>query len=86
MEFLREALFDKKKRVYVVSSFWFLGILNIVTGIIKTDWLITKCIDFTQAALFIALANLITVMYRKKYKVQKSEFREEKASWKSKLI
>lgn len=86
MEFLREALFDKKKRVYVVSSFWFLGILNIVTGIIKTDWLITKCIDFTQAVLFIALANLITVMYRKKYKVQKSEFREEKASWKSKLI
>ena len=80
MEFLREALFDKKKRVYVVSSFWFLGILNIVTGIIKTDWLITKCIDFTQAVLFIALANLITVMYRKKYKVQKSEFREEKAS------
>lgn len=86
MEFLREALFDKKKRVYVVSSFWFLGILNIVTGIIKTDWLITKCIDFTQAVLFIALANLITVMYRKKYKVQKSEFREEKASWKSKFI
>ena len=86
MEFLREALFDKKKRVYVVSSFWFLGILNIATGIIKTDWLITKCIDFTQAVLFIALANLITVMYRKKYKVQKSEFREEKASWKSKFI
>ena len=86
MEFLREALFDKKKRVYVVSSFWFLGILNIVTGIIKTDWLITKCIDFTQAVLFIALANLITVMYRKNYKVQNSEFREEKASWKSKFI
>ena len=86
MGFLREALFDKKKRVYVVSSFWFLGILNIVTGIIKTDWLITKCIDFTQAVLFIALANLITVMYRKNYKVQNSEFREEKASWKSKLI
>ena len=86
MEFLREALFDKKKRVYVVSSFWFLGILNIVTGIIKTDWLITKCIDFTQAVLFIALANLITVMYRKNYKVQNSEFREEKASWKLKLI
>ena len=41
---------------------------------------ITKCIDFTQAVLFIALANLITVMYRKNYKVQKSEFREEKAS------
>ena len=86
MEFLREALFDKKKRVYVVSSFWFLGILNIVTGIIKTDWLITKCIDFTQAVLFIALANLITVMYRKKIRIQNSEFREEKASWKSKLI
>ena len=80
MGFLREALFDKKKRVYVVSSFWFLGILNIVTGIIKTDWLITKCIDFTQAVLFIALANLITVMYRKKVRIQKSEFREEKAS------